>query len=194
MNKTSHSHPALPPRYGHKAPWDKIHRTLLLCVLLCTLSFGTSAQELEALLLDYDTVLTVKCSYGTLPKLVLQDYHQEPVNGKVVIWGDSFKHTCKSDNAQAQRIFLARLEKLSSPKIYRHRLSYEAEKIVYNFELITGIPNSPDGDFFGMCYVSHLTRSAWKRWFAQNKERLRYCPQYRVLYVSIVPTSRSGSD
>ena len=179
-------------------------KTLFLCTLCCAFGFGGAAQEvvsrsLESLLLDYDTSVTVKCPTESIAGYATPYYHVKPSNEtENRRWsspdGRYRKHECPRDNAQAQRIYLARLEKLSSPDIYRHPLSQEAEKIVYNFELITGIRNSGDGDFIGWCYISHQTRNGWKAWFNQNKDKLHFCPVTHVIYVEELPTTTSDTQ
>ena len=161
-------------------------KKIAICIFFLALLAGAAAQSFEAMLLDNDTSLTVRCSYDRISGYLSPSYHHEPPTGGVRKWssvtGQHYDHDCTSDNEQAQRIFLARLEKLDSPDIYRHPLSHEAEKIVHNFELLTGIHNSGDGDLIGWCYISHLTRNGWKLWFNENKDNLRYCNVYHILY------------
>ena len=161
-------------------------KVLATCIFFLTLTAGASAQSIEATLLDNDTSLTVRCSYNRISGYVSPSCHHEPPRGMARKWssvtGQHYDHDCSSDNIQAQRIFLARLEKLNSPDIYRQPLSREAEKIVHNFELLTGIRNNGDGDLIGWCYISHLTRNGWKLWFNEHKDKLRYCNVYHILY------------
>ena len=86
-----------------------------------------------------------------------------------------------NDNALAQKIYLARLELLNSPDIYRNGLSIHAGKIVRNFELLTGDKNIDDGDYIGPLPISPLSLSRWNFWFKKNKDNLRYCHKYHVL-------------
>jgi hypothetical protein len=160
---------------------------LATCVFCLAFATGAAAQSIEAILLDNDTTLTIKCSYDRISLYFPTACHVEPIPGIIQHWssvsGRHCKHQCNCNRALAQRIFLARLEKLDSPDIYRQPLSHEAEKIVYNFELLTGIRNSGDGDLIGWCYISHLTRNAWKAWFNNHKDRLCYCTRYQILYL-----------
>ncbi len=177
-----------------------IKQTLFLCLLLGSFATHLPAQDLgawrpEAWLLDHDTSLTVRCSYWSISGYASPNYHELPLgNGMVRQWsspdGRFRRHDCPRYNARAQQVFLARLETLNSPDIYRYPLSHEAEKIVYNFELITGIRNSGDGDLVGWCYISHQSRNEWKVWFNKNKDKLQYCVQNRVLYVEELPVSK----
>ena len=177
-------------------------KTFLVCAVLLALGFVGATQEvesrsLEAMLLDYDTSVTVKCPMESITGYATSYYHVKPSKDtNTGRWsspdGRYRKHWCARNNATAQRIYLARLEKLDSPDIYRHPLSHEAEKIVYNFELITGIRNSGDGDFIGWCYISHRTRNEWKVWFNKNKDKLCYCAERRVLYVEELPTTTAS--
>lgn len=182
-----------------------MRKILSVCVALLALAFGGAAQEvesrsLEAMLLDYNTSVTVKCPMESITGYATSYYHVAPSKNTITRGrgsspdGRYYKHECSRHNDLAQSIYLARLEKLDSPDIYRHPLSHETEKIVYNFELITGIRNSGDGDFIGWCYISHQTRSEWKVWFNKNKDKLCYCVDHRVLYVEELPTTTASDN
>ncbi len=168
-------------------------KVFLVCVTLLVHISHAEAQEmdvkrLEAVLIDYDTSLTVKCPLGSISGYISPYYHVEPRgDGNGGHWssydGRYRRHECTRDNAQARRIYLARLEKLFSPDIYRYPLSQEVEKMVYNFEMITGIRNSGGCDLVGWCYISHQTLNGWKVWYNKNKDKLRYCARLHVIYV-----------
>lgn len=96
-------------------------------------------------------------------------------------WANPKHHERTNDNALAQKIYLARLELLNSPDIYRNSLSVHAGKIVRNFELLTGDKNIDDGDYIGPLPISPLSLSLWNLWFKKNKDNLRYCHKYHVL-------------
>ena len=158
----------------------------MACAAMLAFGIGVSAQEVEtrsseSIWLDHDTSLTVLCRSSAIEKYMWPGYHHEPKDGWKSVWS-GYNHECTSDNDKAQSVYMGRLERLNSPDIYRHKLSPAVEDIVYNFELLTGIRNSVERDSNGVCYISRLSRDGWKLWFEKNKERLRYCPVYRVLY------------
>ena len=164
-------------------------KMIIACMAVLALVAGAGAQEAEArsqeaLMLDYDTALTVMCPYGSIAGYVTPQYHKEPMgDGMVRIWGSPDgryrSHDCPRDNAQAQRVYLARLERLCSPDIYQHSLSPEAEKMVCNFEALTGIRNGVDG----RRYIAQQALDGWKLWFNKNKDKLRFCRKTRVIYM-----------
>lgn len=159
----------------------------MVCVAMLVFGIRASAQEVEtrsveSMLLDHDTSLTVVCRSSDIAKYMWTGYHHEPKEGWKSVWS-GYNHECASDNAKAQSVYMGRLERLNSPDIYRHKLSPAVEDIVYNFELLTGIRNSVERDANGVCHISRMARDGWKLWFEKNKEKLRYCPVFHVLYV-----------
>lgn len=163
-----------------------MRKMVLAWTAMLVFGMRVSAQEVEtrsaeSILLDHDTSLTVLCRSSAIEKYVWPGYHHEPKEGWKRV-GSGYNHECASDNAKAQSVYMGRLERLNSPDIYRHKLSPAVEDIVYNFELLTGIRNSVERDADGVSYISRTARDGWKLWFEKNKERLRYCPVYRVLY------------
>lgn len=167
-----------------------MRKMVLVCTAMLVFGIRVSAQEeetksVESILLDHDTALTVVCRSSDMAKYMWPGYHHKPKEGWKSVWvgrSNKYNHECTSDNDKAQSVYMSRLERLNSPDIYRHKLSPAVEDIVYNFELLTGIRNSVERDSNGVCYISRLSRDGWKLWFEKNKERLRYCPVYSVLY------------
>lgn len=148
---------------------------------------ASAQNDNQDLLRDYDTLLSVRCTYGDLRFYVDNSFHIPPMAN--LARGDvlEYHHNCNGDNEneQAQSIFLARLDRLRNPDIRYNELSAEVRKIVHNFELVTGIRNSnDDGDFLGRLYISSGALRGWEKWFNENKDRLRFCPQYGVLYTA----------
>ncbi len=160
-------------------------------------SFSAKAQEpavtgslhstFQASLFEYDTALTVLCAYEDIHDYIFPRYHHDP-DGRY--WNDSRHHPCVGDNARACSVYLARLEKLSNPANRHKRPSYDAEKIICNFEQLTGVKNSSqDGDFFGPVYISSLALQGWRHWYEENKDHLRFCSKHHVLYSTApIPT------
>ena len=152
----------------------------------------TSESEFSQRLLDYDYSLTVKCSYNEITKYISPNCHEKPVtvNGMITFYGggrgkNRHYHKCEKDSLpQAQEIYLSRLKKINSPTIFRHPLSREAEKIVRNFELLTGTYNMEGIDSYGRYYISDIARTAWRSWYNNNKGRLHYCEESGILYVN----------
>ncbi|MCR5424318.1 MAG: hypothetical protein K6E93_06120 [Bacteroidales bacterium] len=163
-------------------------KVLIICAAMAAMAFGASAQrDTQGMLRDYDTILSVRCTYGDLRFYVDQSYHIPPMVNLERGHEEKYHHKCNGDNEkeQAQAIFLARLDKLRDPGIRHKELSAEVRKIVYNFDLVTGIHNSNnDGDFFGKLYISGLALQGWENWLKEHKDRLRFCQQYGVLYTA----------
>lgn len=152
----------------------------------------------------------VRCDHDDLRFYVDYSYHIPPMAN--LARGDEVKyhHHCNGDNENvlAQAIFLARLEGLRDSS-FRHRvLLAEKKKIVYNFELVTGIRNNKnDENFLGRSLISRIAQrncfyisdnalQEWGNWLKENKDKLRFCPQYGVLYTayeeSAKPTAVCG--
>lgn len=142
----------------------------------------------EGYLLDYDTALSVRCSYDAIDILVHPSPHIAPrQDGNIVMYSNTYrtgKHECVGDSLRAQEVYLARLERLHNPDLRHKRPSPEVEKIICNFELLTGIRNtSGDGDSLGPLYISSQALDGWKVWFNAHKTELRFCPTTRVIFL-----------
>ncbi len=127
-----------------------------------------------------DSSINVRCSYDEIQRLV----HPDPHSQADTISNENIDlHNCSGNNEWAQSVYLARLHKLCNHNIRHKQLSSEVKKIICNFEQLTGIQNSgTDGDFFGMLYINGGALQGWETWFKENKDKLRICSQYRVLY------------
>ena len=143
----------------------------------------------EGYLLDYDTALSVRCTYDAIAILVHPAPHIAPLrDGNAKKISNTYRtkhHECVGDSLRAQEVYLARLERLYDPDLRHKRLSPEVEKIICNFELLTGIRNSSgDGDFIGPLYISSQALDGWKVWFNEHKAELRFCPTTHVIYLT----------
>ena len=145
------------------------------------------SEEFKVRLIELSDTLNVWCDYSQISIYVSAEYHHEKEDNVYRGWANPKHHECTNDNALAQKIYLARLEMLNSPEIYRNSLSVEVEKIVHNFELLTGDKNIDDGDYIGPLSISPLSLSQWNLWFKKNKDKLRYCPKYHLLYINSLP-------
>lgn len=138
-------------------------------------------------IVGYDSTLSVRCTYNEI-RFYVESYCHIPPSANFSR-GDlgKYHHKCvgNDENEQAQTVFLARLDKLIDIEVRHRQLPIEVRKMVYNFELITGISNSyGDGDFLGPLYISIDALDGWKKWFNENKDKLGYCPQFHVLYIA----------
>ncbi len=181
------------------APLKKI---LVLGTIFCVLGITSvraqqeiSESDIFQWFLEPNYSLTVKCSYSEITKYMAPycHFHNEPENGMVTYYEEhrGNRHDCEKDSLfQAEEIYLLRLEKLNSAPIMRNPLSRETAKIVHNFELLTGTPNSEGVDSFGKYYISNIACTAWKIWLNKNKSRLCYCKRNGVLYANKSITNR----
>ena len=124
--------------------------------------------------------IIVRCSYDEIQRLV----HPDPHSQADTISNENIDlHNCSGNNTWAQSVYKARLDKLTEIGIRHNQLSPEVKKIVCNFEQLTGIQNSEvDGDYFGRLYINGGALQGWETWFKENKDKLRICFKYRVLY------------
>lgn len=191
-----------------------MRRILIYCVLLFALVGVAVAQVLPAdkgllpphrvgglasgvrtSVAEYDTMLTVRPTLYThcdgMEKLVKCAYHIHPGEK----WRSVYKypmHECIGDSIRAQEVYMARLEMLYDVGIRRNPLPEWVVAIVCNFEKLTGILNSgDDGDSFGRLYISSVALTGWRLWFVEHKEKLRFCPEFRVIY-SVDPMVNMG--
>ena len=128
-----------------------------------------------------DSSINVRCSYDDIQRLVHPNPHSQVVSLSHGSQNDT--HECSGNNEWAQSVYLARLHKLCNHNIRHKQLSSEVKKIICNFEQLTSIQNSgTDGDYFGMLYINGGALQGWETWFKENKDKLRICSKYRVLY------------
>lgn len=160
-------------------------KTLMLCAAMVAFAASVLAQDIS--LRDYDSTLSVRCSYKDIWFYVDQSFHIPPMANLACGDMEIYHHVCTGDeeNELARAIYLARLDMLRNPEIRHEPLSTEVRKVVRNFELITGISNNyNDGDFLGRLYISSSALLEWTKWFDKNKDKLCYCPVYHVLYLA----------
>lgn len=156
---------------------------------------GGLASELKTSVDEYDTMLTVRPTRYThcdgMEKLMLPAYHTYPSERLRSMYKYP-KHECIGDSLKAQEVYMARLEMLYDEGIRHNPLPEWVEAIVCNFEKLTGIRNSgDDGDLFGRLYISSVALTGWRLWFVEHKEKLRFCPEFRVIY-SVDPMVNMG--